>query len=103
MFQAWLNWREGRALEVIDESLKDSYVTPQVLRCIQVGLLCVQNFPNDRPTMSSVVFMLANEVALLPQPRQPGFFGNGSSTSNVMLTTREETSNTMTITMMNGR
>ncbi|TXG67110.1 hypothetical protein EZV62_008385 [Acer yangbiense] len=28
----------------------------------------------DRPEMSSVVFMLANEGLLLPQPKQPGFF-----------------------------
>ncbi|TXG67219.1 hypothetical protein EZV62_008494 [Acer yangbiense] len=28
----------------------------------------------DRPEMSSIVFMLANEGLLLPQPKQPGFF-----------------------------
>ncbi|KAJ0079010.1 hypothetical protein Patl1_24123 [Pistacia atlantica] len=43
-------------------------------RCIQVGLLCVQKFPENRPYMSSVVFMLANEDVALPRPREPGFF-----------------------------
>ena len=103
-FQAWLHWREGRALEVIDENLRDSCIKQEVLRCIQVGLMCVQNFPSDRPAMSSVVFMLDNEVAVLPQPKQPGFFRTGSSTSNVIKSsTGEETKNTITITLLNGR
>ncbi|XP_048320097.2 G-type lectin S-receptor-like serine/threonine-protein kinase SRK, partial [Ziziphus jujuba] len=54
---AWLLWNEGSALDLMDSSLKDSCVECQALRCIQVGLLCVQEFPQDRPTMASVVFM----------------------------------------------
>ncbi|KAK0601618.1 hypothetical protein LWI29_025867 [Acer saccharum] len=71
---AWVLWNNGRALEVKDVCLEDSFIESQVLRCIQVGLLCVQMFPEDRPEMSSIVFMLANEGLLLPQPKQPGFF-----------------------------
>ncbi|XP_056172872.1 G-type lectin S-receptor-like serine/threonine-protein kinase At4g27290 isoform X2 [Syzygium oleosum] len=71
---AWLLWNEGRALELTDDSLADSCIEFQVERSIQVGLLCVQKFPADRPTMSSVVFMLANQEAILPQPKQPGFY-----------------------------
>nr|XP_048323556.1 G-type lectin S-receptor-like serine/threonine-protein kinase SRK [Ziziphus jujuba var. spinosa] len=51
-------WNEGRALDLMDASLNDSSVECQVLRCIRVGWLCVQKFPQDRPTMSSVIFML---------------------------------------------
>ena len=54
-------WNNGRALEVKDVRLEDSFIESQVLRCIQVGLLCVQMLPEDRPEMSSVVFMLANK------------------------------------------
>ena len=43
------------------------------MRCIQVGLLCVQHRPEDRPDMSSVVLMLNGEK-LLPQPKAPGFY-----------------------------
>ncbi|XP_057474300.1 G-type lectin S-receptor-like serine/threonine-protein kinase SD1-1 [Actinidia eriantha] len=71
---AWLLWNEGRSIELMDTCLKDSCIESQVRRCIQVGLLCVQKLPDDRPTMSSVVFMLGNEGAVLPQPKQPGFF-----------------------------
>ncbi|XP_049414228.1 G-type lectin S-receptor-like serine/threonine-protein kinase SD1-1 isoform X3 [Solanum stenotomum] len=71
---AWLLWIEGNALELIDEYIKESFSESQVLRCIQVGLLCVQKLPEDRPTMASVVFWLGNEGLALPQPKQPGFF-----------------------------
>jgi hypothetical protein len=45
----------------------------EVLRSIHVGLLCVQENPEDRPNMSYVVLMLGNEDEL-PHPKQPGFF-----------------------------
>ena len=37
-------------LEVLDTCLEDSCSRFQVLRSIQVGLLCVQKFPKGRPT-----------------------------------------------------
>lgn len=45
----------------------------EATRCIQVGLLCVQDSAIDRPTMSDVVSMLGNESMILPTPKQPGF------------------------------
>lgn len=71
--QAWLLWKENNALELMDSCLEDSYVESQVLRCIQVALLCVQKLPEDRPAMLAVVFMLGNEGVTLSQPKQPGF------------------------------
>ncbi|KAK2976828.1 hypothetical protein RJ640_014612 [Escallonia rubra] len=76
---AWLLWNEDKAIELMDSCLEDSYVESQVLACIQVGLLCVQKLPKDRPEMSSVVFMLGNEGVTLPEPQQPGFFIERSS------------------------
>ncbi|MCD7459416.1 hypothetical protein HAX54_040873 [Datura stramonium] len=77
---AWLLWNEGKALELIDECLKESFVESQVLRCIHVGLLCVQRSTVDRPTMASVVFMLSREEVAAPQPKEPGFFIARSTT-----------------------
>ncbi|XP_010324341.1 G-type lectin S-receptor-like serine/threonine-protein kinase At4g27290 [Solanum lycopersicum] len=71
---AWLLWNEGKALELIDDCLKESFVESQVLRCVHVALLCVQRLTDERPTMSSVVFMLSHEEVALPQPKEPGFF-----------------------------
>ncbi|KAK2971021.1 LOW QUALITY PROTEIN: hypothetical protein RJ640_025795 [Escallonia rubra] len=74
---AWLLWNEDKSIELIDSCLEDSYVESQV--CIQVGLLCVQKLPKDRPTMSLVVFMLGNDGVTLPEPQQPGLFIERSS------------------------
>ena len=63
----------------MDPCLEESCVESQVLRCIQVGLLCVQKYSKDRPTMNLVVVMLSNEGVKLPQPKQPGFFIERSS------------------------
>ncbi|TYH86908.1 hypothetical protein ES332_D01G077400v1 [Gossypium tomentosum] len=71
--RAWRLWTEKRPLELIDKALGDSYDTTQVLRCINVALLCVQQSPSDRPNMSLVLLMLYGE-SILPQPKQPGFF-----------------------------
>ena len=60
-------------MELIDASIQESCNPHEVLRSIHVGLLCVQQSPDNRPTMSSVVMMLGSEIAL-PRPKEPGFF-----------------------------
>ncbi|CAN4104114.1 unnamed protein product [Withania somnifera] len=64
---------QGRPLELVDSKLVDSCNISEVLRSIHVGLLCVQQNPEDRPSMSNVVMMLSNE-GILPQAKHPGFF-----------------------------
>ncbi|KAL4625384.1 hypothetical protein ACB092_05G021900 [Castanea dentata] len=68
----WELWREDRALDIVDSSIKESYVFDEVLRCIQVGLLCVQEEVVDRPTMFTVNLMLSSETTL-PSPKNPAF------------------------------
>lgn len=68
---AWRMWIEGRPLELSDSSFEDSSSMSEILRCIHVSLLCVQQSPEDRPNMSAVVLMLNGENTL-PQPKQPG-------------------------------
>uniref|UniRef100_A0A6N2MF61 non-specific serine/threonine protein kinase n=1 Tax=Salix viminalis TaxID=40686 RepID=A0A6N2MF61_SALVM len=55
---AWKLWMEERALELVENMSDRPSSAPDVLRCIHVGLLCVQQKPEDRPYMSSVVLML---------------------------------------------
>ncbi|KAK9938297.1 hypothetical protein M0R45_015046 [Rubus argutus] len=102
---AWLLWIKEKSLELLDPSLDDSYVEFEVLRCIQVGLLCVQKLPSDRPVMSSVVFMLSNEGATLPEPKEPGFFTERSSTAGDTLLSqgRSKTGDVITITTLEAR
>ncbi|GMN50970.1 hypothetical protein TIFTF001_020111 [Ficus carica] len=68
----WHLWSERRALDMTDKVLEDSYSSSQAMRCIHVGLLCVQDHDTDRPTMPDVIFMLNKETDL-PQPKQPFF------------------------------
>ncbi|XP_062079007.1 G-type lectin S-receptor-like serine/threonine-protein kinase At4g27290 isoform X2 [Humulus lupulus] len=70
---AWKLMEEGRAIELLDECLSGSKNLCQVLRCIHVGLLCVQQNPMDRPSMTSIVMMLGSDSSM-PQPKKPGYF-----------------------------
>ncbi|XP_010436213.2 PREDICTED: receptor-like serine/threonine-protein kinase SD1-8 [Camelina sativa] len=79
----WYHWNEGNGLEIVDPTIKDSssssvFRSQQVLRCIQIGLLCVQYLPEDRPTMSTVGLMLARETEAIPQPKSPVEIGSSS-------------------------
>ncbi|KAH9688441.1 cysteine-rich receptor-like protein kinase 25 [Citrus sinensis] len=69
----WKLWCEGEALELMDPVLKQSCVAAELLKFIHIGLLCVQADSADRPTMSSVVVMLASDTVTLPQPTEPAF------------------------------
>ena len=85
-FQAWDLWMEGKALDIVDSSLGQAYPAHEVSRCIQIGLLCVQEQATDRPTMVEIVFMLGNETTL-PAPNKPAFINrkninNGQDSSN---------------------
>ncbi|KAM4100225.1 hypothetical protein ACB094_05G052400 [Castanea mollissima] len=74
---AWQLWNEGKVLELIDPIILDESCPPsEILRCIHVGLLCVQDHAIDRPTMIDVVSMLSNEALQLSPPKQPAFFIN---------------------------
>ncbi|XP_065862199.1 G-type lectin S-receptor-like serine/threonine-protein kinase At4g27290 isoform X2 [Euphorbia lathyris] len=70
---AYMLWTKGTPLEIVDECLTDSLRPSEVVRCINIALLCAQQRPEDRPNMSSVVVMLSSEIRL-PEPKQPGFF-----------------------------
>ena len=64
-------------MQLVDASLDCSFSLSEVLRCIKVGLLCVQVSPEDRLTMSSVVLMLSSDGVFLPEPKLPGFVTRG--------------------------
>ncbi|KAI4318300.1 hypothetical protein L6164_026087 [Bauhinia variegata] len=71
---AWQHWRDDKAMEIIDPSLLECCPSHEALRCVQVGLLCVQDRAADRPSMLEVVSMLSNETTSLPTPKQPAFY-----------------------------
>ncbi|KAG8382491.1 hypothetical protein BUALT_Bualt05G0082800 [Buddleja alternifolia] len=76
---AWRNWREGTTTNMIDPVLRASSGSlKDMLRCIHIGLLCVQENVGDRPTMASVVLMLNSFSITLQVPSQPAFFASNS-------------------------
>ncbi|KAG6755916.1 hypothetical protein POTOM_039324 [Populus tomentosa] len=48
----WELWREEKALEVVDPSLTELYDPREALKCIHIGLLCVQEDATDRDSFS---------------------------------------------------
>ncbi|KAG6641575.1 hypothetical protein CIPAW_09G083500 [Carya illinoinensis] len=71
---AWIHWRNGTPMELLDPVLGDSYSRDEVMRCIHIGLLCVQEDPADRPSMASIVLTLNSHSVTLQAPQQPAFF-----------------------------
>ncbi|KAK1422621.1 hypothetical protein QVD17_17907 [Tagetes erecta] len=72
---AWKQWTDGRALELLDPSLAgSSYSDNDVIRCINIGLLCVQEDADARPSMTSILNMLNNNSVTLPEPKKPPYF-----------------------------
>ncbi|CAH8360092.1 unnamed protein product [Eruca vesicaria subsp. sativa] len=70
----WRLWSNGSPLELMDESFRDNYQTGEVIKCIHIALLCVQEEAEDRPTMSDIVQMLTTSSIPLIVPQPPGFF-----------------------------
>lgn len=103
-FQAWKLWTEGNPRDFVDALIPNKECAA-VVRCIQVGLLCVQQRPEDRPTMSNVVVMLDSEHPLLDQPKQPGFYTQRSlfDTDSSSTGRMPNTSNEITVTLLHGR
>ncbi|XBJ04864.1 hypothetical protein VPH35_023737 [Triticum aestivum] len=100
---AWRLWEDGKATELVHSSVIESCSLDEVLRCIHVGLLCVQDCPNDRPLMASVTFMLENGSALLPAPKQPAYFAIRSLEPGKTRENMENTMNVVSITTLEGR
>ncbi|XP_073300796.1 G-type lectin S-receptor-like serine/threonine-protein kinase CES101 [Primulina huaijiensis] len=70
---AWDLWKQCTELELIDPMLKTADKKDQLRKCIQVGLLCVQDKAIDRPFIEDVASMLKSETNSLPVPRKPAF------------------------------
>ncbi|KAG8490929.1 hypothetical protein CXB51_014708 [Gossypium anomalum] len=86
---AWRNWKDGTTNELVDSTLKDSSTT-EVMRCLHIGLLCVQENVAERPNMASVALMLTSYSVTLPLPSQPAFFMHSNTQSEVEILWSED-------------
>ncbi|KAJ8767116.1 hypothetical protein K2173_013513 [Erythroxylum novogranatense] len=70
----WKHWQEGTHAEVFDPNIAETCLTNEIHRCMHIGLLCVQEDPAQRPTMTAVGLMLNSSSFDLPLPKRPAFF-----------------------------
>ncbi|KAI3466617.1 hypothetical protein Pfo_023280 [Paulownia fortunei] len=99
---AWKLWNEDNLVELIDERISSPKFQAEIMRCMWIGLLCVQEFPQNRPTISTVLSMLSSEIVDLPVPEHPGFTDRWSR-SHIGPLTQSSSDNKITITVMEGR
>ncbi|TMW91592.1 hypothetical protein EJD97_014134 [Solanum chilense] len=84
---AWMNWREETTTNLIDPMLRESSgMARDIMRCIHIALLCVQENISDRPTMAAVVLMLSSLSLNLPLPSGPAYYTHSDITSGISLT-----------------
>lgn len=87
----------------MDQALGESSYVSEGLRCIHVGLLCVQDQAKDRPTMTEAVYMLSSESDL-PEPKEPLFTLQRLSGTSIGQESNNLCSiNEVTISMAEGR
>ncbi|KAL5730992.1 hypothetical protein ACHQM5_003761 [Ranunculus cassubicifolius] len=70
---AWTQWEHGTPMELLEPIVKERHSSSEVMRCIHMALLCVQEDHAKRPTMATVVLMLNSYSLTLPLPSQPAF------------------------------
>ncbi|CAN6972418.1 unnamed protein product [Brassica rapa subsp. trilocularis] len=74
---AWKRWVEGKPEIIIDPFLVEN-PSNEIIKLIQIGLLCVQENAGNRPTMNSVIVWLGSETITIPLPNAPAFTGSMS-------------------------
>ncbi|EOX99237.1 S-locus lectin protein kinase family protein, putative isoform 2 [Theobroma cacao] len=100
---AWRLWEDDKALDLAEPALRKTCNANEFLRCVNVGLLCVQEDPCVRPTMSDVLFMLGSETASLPIPEQPAYVVRRALCSSASSTNKQQWNSELTASLEEGR
>ncbi|VFQ67169.1 unnamed protein product [Cuscuta campestris] len=108
--QVWKLWNDNKNVsEIIDPRIITPRNREEAVRCIHIGLLCVQELAKDRPSIPAVLAMLRNEILELPVPKQPAFWVRsgrsdaGTSSSKQSQRSNNGSANNVTISMIDGR
>lgn len=62
-------------MDLVDARLND-FPVEEVIKCIHIGLLCIQEYAIQRPKMTSIVAALSGQSVSLPAPNSPHFIRN---------------------------
>lgn len=75
----WKHFQAGRVEELYDPNLmlnnfhNGNNIKDEILRAVHIGLLCAQEIPSLRPSMSKALQMLTKKDENLPAPTNPPF------------------------------
>ncbi|KAI5004349.1 hypothetical protein ZWY2020_031592 [Hordeum vulgare] len=90
--------------ELIDVALLPDIHSIEMMRCINIALLCVQENAADRPTMLDVIAMLSNKTMILQKPKHPAYFSLSTAGNKEAPTTTQSCSvNDVTISTVTPR
>ncbi|CAN7020085.1 unnamed protein product [Brassica rapa subsp. trilocularis] len=103
----WDLWEKGEAKDIIDNFMdQGTYNESEVVKCIHIGLLCVQENASDRVDMSSVLIMLGQNAIDLPNPKLPAFTSvrrRGREIVSLLIAEPGSSVNDVTFTDVQGR
>ncbi|XP_048531461.1 G-type lectin S-receptor-like serine/threonine-protein kinase At1g11300 [Triticum urartu] len=99
---SWNMWNEEETEELPDSSIINAS-PEEVLICVHLALLCVQENPDDRPLMSSVVFVLENGSTTLTTPNRPAYFARRNVEVDELRKDIHTSMNNLTHTEIEGR
>ncbi|VAH56030.1 unnamed protein product [Triticum turgidum subsp. durum] len=97
---AWQLFEEESWINLIDAALLPNGHSEEMMRCINIALLCVQENAVDRPTMLDVVAMLSSKTMIVDKPKHPAYF---MGEKEAPTTTQSCSVNDVTISMITPR
>nr|CAB3454603.1 unnamed protein product [Digitaria exilis] len=102
---AWRQWNEDKAVELIDPLIRTTCSVRQVLRCVHIALLCVQDHADERPDIPTVIIMLSNDSSSLPNPRPPTLMLRGREIESTKSSDNDQSHSigTVSMTQLHGR
>ncbi|KAF8038823.1 hypothetical protein BT93_B1387 [Corymbia citriodora subsp. variegata] len=102
---AWKYWEEDNVLALVDPQISVRSFEVEIVRCINVALLCTQELAQDRPTISTVISMINNEIVCLPSPNKPAFTERQTTTDtgSSRQSQKKYSANNVTLTALEGR
>ncbi|MFS7994887.1 putative non-specific serine/threonine protein kinase [Helianthus anomalus] len=83
-FYAWRHFQQGTVEEILDPNLMfhtypNLSFKKEAIKVAHVGLLCTQEAPSLRPSISLALKMLVKDDESLPAPSTPPFIGDESN------------------------
>ncbi|KAJ7981985.1 Protein kinase superfamily protein [Quillaja saponaria] len=70
--RAWELYEQKELVGLVDESLNEEFDADEACRFLKIGLLCTQDYPKLRPSMSTVVKMLTGQMDVDDCKVKPG-------------------------------